>query len=196
MLMPEFRELTVFPGYRVSNYGVAESCRRPGPGVRRLSESWHQLTWVIDKATGYARVTLRRDGKSIHVAIHTLVLNAFVGPCPSGMECLHDDGNKLNNRLDNLSWGTRKANQEDRIRHGTSNRGTKQGRAILNDAQVLEIVRLWKTDLSWTMPRLAEEFHTKKSTIQQILNGYNWAWLTGIKHPRELARYKSIKDIA
>ena len=34
-----------------------------------------------------------------------LVLEAFVGPCPSGMECVHADGDVLNSCVDNLSWG-------------------------------------------------------------------------------------------
>lgn len=44
-------------------------------------------------------------------AVHILVAEAFLGPRPGGMEeCRHLDGDKLNNRADNLRWGTRPGN--------------------------------------------------------------------------------------
>lgn len=55
----------------------------------------------------------------IHVYVHTLVLEAFVGPRPAGKEACHWDGNPANNLLANLRWDTRSANQFDSVRHGT-----------------------------------------------------------------------------
>lgn len=49
---------------------------------------------------------------------HTLVLTAFVGPRPATLEGCHRDGNRANNTLVNLYWGTRSDNQRDRVRHG------------------------------------------------------------------------------
>lgn len=50
--------------------------------------------------------------------VHRLVLTAFVGPCPDGLECCHWDDNPAHNCLGNLRWDTRSANQVDRIRNG------------------------------------------------------------------------------
>lgn len=50
--------------------------------------------------------------------VHRLVLLAFVGPAPEGMEGCHNDGDATNNRLDNLRWDTRSANNYDRVKHG------------------------------------------------------------------------------
>jgi hypothetical protein len=50
--------------------------------------------------------------------VHKLVMEAFVGPCPPGKQCLHRDGNGLNNRLENLRWGTPEENTQDMIKHG------------------------------------------------------------------------------
>lgn len=57
--------------------------------------------------------------------VHRLVLEAFVGSCPEGMECCHWDDDPGNNRLDNLRWGTRSENMLDRTRNGVDNNGTK-----------------------------------------------------------------------
>ena len=52
--------------------------------------------------------------------VHTFILLAFHGPKPfPKAQCRHLDGCKLNNRPDNLRWGTHKENTEDRRLHGT-----------------------------------------------------------------------------
>jgi hypothetical protein len=65
---------------------------------------------------GYRYVNLRGGTRTIH----RLVLQAFVGPAPEGHEAAHWDGNRQNNKLSNLRWATRAANQGDRHRHGTA----------------------------------------------------------------------------
>ena len=47
-----------------------------------------------------------------------LVLLAFVGPCPPGQEARHLNGNSLDNRAENLAWGTKAENTEDQFAHG------------------------------------------------------------------------------
>jgi hypothetical protein len=68
---------------------------------------------------GYITVNLKPGGaiKLKTMRVHRLVLDAFVGPCPDGMECRHLNGVKADCRLSNLAWGTRKENIEDRVRH-------------------------------------------------------------------------------
>lgn len=51
--------------------------------------------------------------------VHRLVLEAFVGPCPKGMQCRHLNGIPTDNRLENLRWGTPSEDNYDRVRHGT-----------------------------------------------------------------------------
>lgn len=65
------------------------------------------------------QVGLQRDGRWRGLSIHRLVLEAFVGPCPPGMECCHNDGNYRNNRVENLRWDTHAANMADKRSHGT-----------------------------------------------------------------------------
>jgi hypothetical protein len=53
-----------------------------------------------------------------HRAVHRLVLEAFVGPCPEGFEGCHFDGDPSNNAVKNLRWDTHLNNMKDIQRHG------------------------------------------------------------------------------
>jgi hypothetical protein len=74
---------------------------------------------------GYWAVTLREEGRNRTTKVHTLVLEAFVGPRPDGLEARHLDGNTDNNSLQNLKWGTRSENNLDRVAHGTHQNSSK-----------------------------------------------------------------------
>lgn len=65
--------------------------------------------------SGHLSVAL---GKGNSVCVHVIVLEAFVGPCPSGHESLHRDDVPSNNVRGNLRWGTRSENMHDAIRNG------------------------------------------------------------------------------
>jgi hypothetical protein len=87
-------------------------------GIRRQGSAGGELRGTVHKKTGYRRVRLRHGPERVRmVELHALVLEAFVGPRPAGMECRHLDGDKMNNRAKNLAWGTRSENLLDRTRH-------------------------------------------------------------------------------
>lgn len=111
--------------YRVSTDGRIESRwdNRCIAGVGK----WRPLKPVACKRRGgYLKVTLcgfpddapsgrRRDQRYVH----DLILEAFVGPAPPGMEACHDpDHTPTNNAIANLRWGTRSDNVRDMIRQG------------------------------------------------------------------------------
>jgi hypothetical protein len=57
--------------------------------------------------------------------VHRLVLEAFEGPCPVGMEACHENDVKADNRLSNLAWKTRSANLRDAVRNGRNHNASK-----------------------------------------------------------------------
>lgn len=66
-------------------------------------------------------VSLSKAGNARSYKVHQLVLEAFDGVCPPGLECRHLDGNRFNNSWpDNLEWGTSSQNNLDRTKHGTN----------------------------------------------------------------------------
>ena len=90
-----------FPNYRVSTLGRVYSLNR----MRFICQT-------------YDRVTLCHIGKMFRPRVAVIVLEAFVGKRPKGKLACHKDDNTLNNRLDNLYWGTHSQNVKDAIRNG------------------------------------------------------------------------------
>lgn len=64
-------------------------------------------------------------GRGIHRSIHSMVAEAFIGPCPSGQEVRHKNGKRDDPRASNLEYGTRSDNVRDAIKHGTFVSGWK-----------------------------------------------------------------------
>lgn len=63
---------------------------------------------------GYALVNLPPSGTR---TVHTLVAEAFLGPCPSDQEVRHLNGDSRDSRAVNLAYGTHAENEADKRRH-------------------------------------------------------------------------------
>lgn len=109
-----------WPGYEVSDLGRFVSFWTVGS--RRWIGTEPRIIEGSVMPNGYRRLMLVRcDPKERrYEGAHVLVLEAFVGPRPEAMDACHNDGNRLNNRLDNLRWDTRSSNATDSVFHGTS----------------------------------------------------------------------------
>ena len=128
------------------------------------------------KTSGYLQVCLSDGGKDKWFYLHVLVCTAFQGPRPDPkMQCCHGDGVRANCRNDNLRWDTKAANEADRVKHGTTNRGERHGLAKLTDGQALAI----KDRLSRgrSQRSLAKEFGVSTTCIADIQHGRRWAWI-------------------
>jgi hypothetical protein len=73
-----------------------------------------------------------------------------------------------------LYWATRSENEQDKLAHGTSNRGSRNGKARLTEDDVREIRRLVPHA---NLKVIAEMFGVSRLTISAIANGQNWTWL-------------------
>lgn len=164
-----------FPGYAVGDDGSVFSNWERGRWHRRTLH-WKQLATPLS-TDGYPRFNMGIDGKKQHTKVHNLVMAVFVGPKPAGLVVRHLDGNKANNRLSNLAYGTYQENSHDAIRHGTWNHGTKVPCAKLTDDDVREIRRLHKQGM--TQRELAARFGVNPATIHPIVHGTAW------KHVKE-----------
>lgn len=122
---------------------------------------------------GHLGVALTLNKKHKTFPVHQLVLNTFVGKCPRGMECRHLDGNRINNKLKNLKWGTHSENMKDRIEHGTYQYGPDNPNVKLNIKQVNIIKYLIKTRIL-AQREIAEIFNIHQTTVHYIKKGKLW----------------------
>lgn len=152
----EWREVEGFDGkYQVSNMGRMAS---------HAYGYWRILKPRRTKRSQMEYVNLHRDGKHHTRKIHRMVLEAFVGPCPSGLEGCHGNGIPYDNRLTNLRWDTHSSNQLDKRRHGTA--------GFLSPADVREIRR--DANAGVMLKTLAERFDVDPSHISKIVSGKKW----------------------
>lgn len=99
--------------YEVSNLGRVKRIA-VGPGARA-----GRILKARRLNGGHLTLGLYRDGKREKFLVHRLVLLAFVGPCPDGMQGCHaPDPDPSNNRLSNLRWDTQSENEFDKVKHG------------------------------------------------------------------------------
>lgn len=108
--------------YEVSDRGNVRSLDRVTDRGRRWKG---RVMTPSPMRNGYMTVTLWRDGRQRSRLVHRLVLDAFVGKAPEGHEALHANGDRGDNRLANLSWGTHSENQLDQVSHGTHHRASR-----------------------------------------------------------------------
>lgn len=100
--------------------------------VRSLNDRFGRVRLLTPTLTGseggvrYHQVHLTRsDGGKAHPYVHRLMLEVFIGPKPDGMEGRHLNGDSLDNRVENLAYGTHGDNTTDQVGHGTHNQARK-----------------------------------------------------------------------
>lgn len=105
--------------YEVSDCGRVRSLQRRDSRGRTVNP---RILKPQRNTSGHLQVGLATGKRGARLAlVHRLVLEAFEGPCPPGMEALHADDDPSNNRRTNLRWGTRSENTIDKVRNGRHN---------------------------------------------------------------------------
>lgn len=169
-----WKSIPGFSDYEVSNMGMVRSLK------------WRRIR-ILRPATnrlGYLCVLLYEDGKSFFLKIHKLVMLAFVGPCPDGMEVCHSDGSRTDNRLSNLRYDTHTANIHDCV---------KQNRMGSFTLDQVEQIRLKYLD-GYSINSLVQEYDSAYGTISGIVKGESYSLAGGpISRPSELKRKRAEK---
>jgi len=155
-----WRPIGEFETYEVSSHGRV---RRVG-SINALIPSWTH---------GYAHVSLSVDGQAKTKRVHRLVAQEFLGEPPfQGAVLAHNDGDRLNNRADNIRWASLEENQEDRRRHGTKTCGSAVKCAKLHETDIPKIrERLQRGE---TCVDIAQSLSVSTSTISLIQRDKIW----------------------
>lgn len=128
--------------YEVSNFGRVRSLTRTVPLLKATGK---KITYNVrgrllnPKASvlGYFKYGLYRNSVGREIWGHALVMMAFVGPRPDGLVINHIDGNRGNNRLENLEYTTQLENMRHAVRTGLlKNSGEDNWNAKATEAQI------------------------------------------------------------
>jgi hypothetical protein len=175
--------------YEVSNTGkvrqLGRTFTRPNP---RLITAQQTINIKPKEIFGWVRmqnnrpvcvlITIRANGQSYYRRVHQIVMEAFNGKCPAGLVCCHNDGNPLNNNLDNLRWDTVQGNLDDMIKHGTRvnppiHYGASHPQVKFGE-DVVDRIRSTKHWPRGSIKQLAQELGVNPLTISRIIKGQSW----------------------
>lgn len=167
--------------YEVSSHGNVRRSERiyntaPGPCSQSINIG------------GYSCVSLTGDdGRNRKLTVHSLVLLAFVGPRPHGLQGCHDDDIKTNNTLGNLRYGTPAANTADMLRNGTQACGERHPKAKLTESLVREIYK--RCAAGDDRQVIAEDCGVTTALVSNIARGRCWRHL-------KLPRLKAVRALS
>jgi hypothetical protein len=141
--------------YRISNHGEVYSLK-----------SGRYLQPQIMK-NGYLKTSYKIGSSTL---IHRLVAEAFIPNPNKFSEVNHKDGNKRNNRADNLEWVTPKGNMAHAVAQGLmSRKGENHKMVKLTEADVIAIRGSLLTGNA-----LAEKYSVSIGLISMIINNKRW----------------------
>ncbi len=134
------------------------------------------LTWPFHRHTkGYPGRLYAADGRKMFA--HRLMCELAHGQPPTPKhEAAHSCGKGCLGCINpnHLSWKLHKENMNDRLIHGTHNRGSRNGHSIVNECEVLEI-RSLKGKMSNQV--IANKFGLSPRSVRNIFLRRTWDWL-------------------
>jgi len=106
-----WKDIPGFHGYQASNLGR----------IKYLAYNKIRITYGTICDNGYYIFNIKKNDKRQRCYVHQLILLAFIGRPNEGEECDHIDRNRLNNKIKNLRWVTRKVNALNKSAYSKSN---------------------------------------------------------------------------
>lgn len=161
--MEEWRDVEGYEGlYQVSNEGRVRSLPRTIETSNRQSRTYGgRVIHGCMSSTGYRVVTLSKKARS---SIHRLVASAFV-PNPDNKPCVnHINGDKTDNRPENLEWCSYSENEKHAYNIGLKHKSPKAGRQRrFTDEQIRTIRQSCEP-----MAHLARKYGVSETTVKYI----------------------------
>lgn len=135
---------------------------------------------------GYLRVGIMINNKIVTRKVHRLVAECFIEN-PENKPCVnHKNGNKADNRVENLEWVTYKENtthaisnnlfsfqDSERSKNINPKKGELNGQSILTEKQVLEIRGKFKPRM-YGRKKLSDEYNVSQATIKDVILRKSW----------------------
>lgn len=151
-------------------YAVSDQGR-----VASAASGWHiTVMSPSDNGKGYKLIKITNP-KRKNLYVHRLVAEAFL-PNPNGYkEVNHINGNKSDNRAENLEWVSLQQNRDHAKKTGLIWQGEKSPNAKLTVSEVLEIRKALSDDPSINKTHLGKKYGVNGTTIRKIELRQRWA---------------------
>lgn len=159
--------------YQVSSMGRVR-------GIDRLNVKGKPLEGRVLKpaiSMNYKCVALMKNRNHKTHKVHSLVCEAFLGKRDKGIECNHINGDKLDNRVENLEYCTRTENilharkvLERKMISGCI--GEKHGCSKLRNEDIINIRLLYSEGV--LQIELARMFNVRQTSISNIVLRKSW----------------------
>lgn len=185
-----FKTIPNYEDYEISNCGRVKTKKRKIRYTHAITKEEHFresterfMKIYFNDLTGYKHVILYKEKKSKTFPIHKLVAITFLGD-PNGLVVNHIDGNKHNNRIDNLEYCTDQYNHEHATKTGLKASGSQIANSKLNENCVHAIKYFLKKGYSHS--ELSRAFNISRAAIALINKGETWKNIALTGHELEL----------
>jgi hypothetical protein len=162
--MEVWKTINGYENYEISSLGRVKSLsRKTNFGCSYIISKEIILKYWMDKK-GYSYVTLRSNNLSKNFLVHRLVGLHFIENPFNKPQINHIDGNKLNNKIENLEWATAKEN----LKHAVETGLNKIKGVYHYDSKFTEedVIFIRKSKL--TQRELSERFNVAQTTISHV----------------------------
>lgn len=123
---------------------------------------------------------MTRARGSVTKPVHVLTALAWLGPRPPGMCVTHLNGERIDNRVENLAYRTPRDNALDKRTHGTMVCGDNHHLAKFSDEQCRQM--LADIQSGKTYVEVSQHFGVSKSTLWALKTGRIRGYLTTSIH--------------
>ena len=169
--MNEWKDVKGYEGiYLVSNTGEIRSLKY-NKNLKPFLTHW-----------GYLRIVLNKDKKTKTTFVHRVVASAFIPNPDNKPQVNHIDGNKQNNRVENLEWVSDKENKIHGFKNGLfdNHYSIKIYQADLKG----NIVKVWKSKKSLYDAKVISDTLLNKTLKSRNPIAKGFIWLTDIEDLR------------
>ena len=154
---PQWLPIASHPWYEISDRGDVRNTRTNKILGRRIDKD------------GYRLVQLYNSGVGHNHKVHRLVAETFIGRDPDRDQVNHLNGNKEDNRVENLQWCTRSENTRhayNELQFRANISSAIKAHTKLDERKIREIIRLREEGVS--VKEIAERYNVSIYSIYRV----------------------------
>lgn len=158
--------------YQISNLGRVKSLERFRPNHAKIQKVEEKIKQARSDTQGYQCVDLYRNNTQKTIRVHRLVAEAFVENTDGKETVNHKDGDKTNNRVENLEWATAKEQNEHLYRNRLkSEEGINKSILAMNRANSKKVICINTQSIYSSASEAARKINVSPSLVMRCCRG-------------------------